>query len=140
MAASEDQGANVNVIALRQMEDAAPLPHLRHVSRSWREYIVKVGGTPEGFKIAKEVQQWAGQAIARAIASEASAHQIAQQYGTGSGRDELSRSFAARQRKLAAALEQEAEALRTTHEQATPFMGDAASLQTYRRRLEQHGV
>jgi hypothetical protein len=126
------------VIARRKMDDAAPLPHLQHhVSPQWREFIVKVGGTPEGHQWAKTVQQWAAQAMALAIAAEFNAQQIAQTYGTGDGPYAAAMARADKYRKRAAILEQEAEALRTTHEQPKAFMGDAAACETYRRRLEQ---
>lgn len=114
-----------------------PLAHLKHVSPQWREFIVKVGGTPEGHQWAKTVQQWAKNEMARAMGAEAQALLIVQQFGTGTGREDYARARAEAYRKRAAALEQEAEALRTYHEQPKAFTGDAAACEAYRRRLEQ---
>lgn len=113
------------------------LAHLKHVSASWRDFIVKVGGTPEGHAWARTVQQWAAKEIARAVAAEVQAQQFAQTLGAGDALYALTMQRAEKYRKRAALLEQEAEALRTTHTRDAAFFGDAASCETYRRRLEQ---
>ena len=133
--------AGREMIAHANMQDVAPLPHLRHVSPKWRVFISKVGGTAEGLQWASTVSQWAQNEMARAVAVEAQVQMFEQAYGSKDPeRTAYLRSLSAKYRLRAAALEQEAAALRTTHANAEPFTGDASACGTYRRRLEHTGV
>lgn len=126
------------MISHANMRDAAPLLHLRHhVPAKWREFIVQIGGTPEGIAWANEVSQWAQAEIARAMAIEAQVQMLEQQYGSiAANRTGYIKSLAAKYRKRAAALEQEAAALRTIHPQTKPALASDAMYETFRKRIQ----
>jgi hypothetical protein len=136
MAPRQHQG--VAVISHANMRDAAPLLHLlHHVPTKWREFIVQIGGTPEGIAWANEVTQWAQAEIARAVAIEAQVQMLEQQYGSiAADRTGYIKSLAAKYRKRAAALEQEAAALRTIHPRQEPVLASDAIYEAYRRRIQ----
>lgn len=113
--------------------DAAPLPHLRHLSAEQRRVTAEIGGTPRGLRLAANIDQWVVKQRALASAVEAQAQMVAQSLGTGHMLYVETASRAEKFRRLAEHLEAEAAALRTTHMQQQ--VGDDA-YERYRHRVQ----
>jgi hypothetical protein len=123
------------MIALVKTGDAAPLPHLRHLSAEQRRVTAEIGGTPRGIALAAEVREWARNELARADAIDAQAQMIAQTRGTADLAYTDFKAQADKFRKRAQALEEEATALMTTHEPQPALTGDAA-WERHRSRIQ----